>query len=207
MAVKVRQRGRPTKPAKQGEKATLSLRVTADLKRRLDAAGGLAGRNLSEEAERRLDTSFRAADMLDQALDLAFGQPAAGLILLLARAMHDVGNGAGFLATGYFGGDGWLTKPYAFDQVVSALEAIIKAPRPDGDGAAPLPPGGAGTDWNPRAQTLGRDAAKRLLEAVAGQHDDSDLGQWAEGIRTRLGPQIVERIKQNLNSGEGSQNV
>ena len=100
MAVKARQRGRPTKPAREGENTTLSLRVTPDLKRRLESAGSLAGRNLSEEAERRLDFSFRSEDMLEQAFDLALDRPGAGLIMALVRVMRDVARGAAFVTKG-----------------------------------------------------------------------------------------------------------
>lgn len=41
-----------------GERVPLGLRVTADLKRKLDAAAEASGRSQSQEAEFRLENSF-----------------------------------------------------------------------------------------------------------------------------------------------------
>ncbi|RWN28897.1 TraY domain-containing protein [Mesorhizobium sp.] len=53
-----KRRGRPTKPPVEGERIPLSLRVTAERKRELEAAATLSGRSLSQEAEYRLERSF-----------------------------------------------------------------------------------------------------------------------------------------------------
>lgn len=50
--------GRPTKPAAEGARASLGLRVTSDLKSKLDAAAEASGRSQSQEAEFRLERSF-----------------------------------------------------------------------------------------------------------------------------------------------------
>jgi len=50
--------GRPTKAPKSGERVSLGLRVTADIKRKLDAAAVASGRSQSQEAELRLERSF-----------------------------------------------------------------------------------------------------------------------------------------------------
>jgi hypothetical protein len=55
--------GRPTKTPKRGERrVSLGLRVTANVKRRLDAAADRHGRSQSQEAERRLEQSFLLDD-------------------------------------------------------------------------------------------------------------------------------------------------
>jgi hypothetical protein len=56
--------GRPTKAPTSGERVPLGLRVTADTKRRLDAAAETSGRSQSQEAELRLEQSFTADDAL-----------------------------------------------------------------------------------------------------------------------------------------------
>lgn len=50
--------GRPTKPPSPGERVSLGLRVTADIKRKLDEAAEQSGRSQSQEAELRLERSF-----------------------------------------------------------------------------------------------------------------------------------------------------
>jgi hypothetical protein len=53
-----RRAGRPTTNTPAGQKVTLSIRTTAGMKSRLADAAEAEGRNLSEEAERRLEDSF-----------------------------------------------------------------------------------------------------------------------------------------------------
>ena len=50
--------GRPTRPPRPGERVTLGLRVTADLKRKLEKDALKNGRSLSQEAEIRLERSY-----------------------------------------------------------------------------------------------------------------------------------------------------
>jgi predicted transcriptional regulator len=53
-----RKRGRPVIPPVSGERIAMSLRVTADVKRKLEQAAIESGRSLSQEAELRLTESF-----------------------------------------------------------------------------------------------------------------------------------------------------
>jgi len=68
--------GRPAIAAKQGQKATLGIRATAELKDRLIAAANRNDRSLSQEAELRLERSFEfdsvEAFMRDLAQRLGF---------------------------------------------------------------------------------------------------------------------------------------
>jgi TraY domain len=50
--------GRPTKPPKPGERVPIGLRVTAQMKRKLEEAATEKGRSLSQEAEMRLQNSL-----------------------------------------------------------------------------------------------------------------------------------------------------
>lgn len=67
-AATARRAGRPTTAPKEGEKATLGIRASADLKRRLNEAASQgargSGRSLSAEAEFRLERSFAEEDAL-----------------------------------------------------------------------------------------------------------------------------------------------
>ena len=50
--------GRPMKPPTPGERTPLGLRVTAEVKQKLEEAAIQSGRSLSQEAELRLEQSF-----------------------------------------------------------------------------------------------------------------------------------------------------
>jgi hypothetical protein len=69
--------GRPTKAPVEGERVSLGLRVTADIKRRLEEAAVKKGRSLSQESEFRLEHSFDTESMLLEALTLAYGDRTA----------------------------------------------------------------------------------------------------------------------------------
>jgi hypothetical protein len=50
--------GRPTKPAVEGTRVSLGLRVTAEVKNKLEEAAIKSGRSISQEAELRIERSF-----------------------------------------------------------------------------------------------------------------------------------------------------
>lgn len=64
--------GRPLKEAEPGKRASLGLRVTAETKARLEIAAAASGRSQSQEAEIRLEASFR---------DEAAGQAILGFVM------------------------------------------------------------------------------------------------------------------------------
>ena len=59
--------GRPTQPPVEGERVSLGFRVTAEVKRKLEAAAVASGRSISQEAELRIERSF-AADSIEQTI-------------------------------------------------------------------------------------------------------------------------------------------
>jgi hypothetical protein len=65
--------GRPTKPAAPGTRVSLGLKVTGEIKKRLEDAALASGRTQSQEAEFRLENSFRDEAMAISVLELAFG--------------------------------------------------------------------------------------------------------------------------------------
>jgi len=80
-----RKRGRPT----VGLRVPLSLRVTPELKERLDDAAEQSGRSQSQEAEIRLEKSFDRQDLLPDVLKLAFGtsEEMAGIVMMLGEVI------------------------------------------------------------------------------------------------------------------------
>jgi hypothetical protein len=190
-----RQPGRPTKPAGPGEKTTLSLRVTPELKRRIDDAAKASGRNLSQEAEARLDHSFRDEQQIEQALGLAYGRQLAGLILVLARAMSDAirnSNLAQVLSASATSSH-WPRSPWEFDQAKIAVDTILEAFRPPGEVVAPakLRLTGIGAESG-RAigdfvESPGEVAAHTLLHAIIRGGITAELEEWAVQRRAQLG--------------------
>jgi hypothetical protein len=80
--------GRPTKPPKPGERVTLGLRVTPEVKEKLQLAAVGKGRSLSQEAEFRLERSFETESLLPDVLTLAYGQRLAAVLAKIGQRMH-----------------------------------------------------------------------------------------------------------------------
>jgi hypothetical protein len=193
-----RQRGRPTKPAKKGEKTTLSLRVTPSLKERLDSAGDLSGRNLSQEAEIRLERSFHEQDLLISALDLAFGTETTALLLIFGEAIRSATTTARFSTTFALEvATEWTSDPYAYGEAAKAIAAVLDALRPEGE---PIPPKFGSIpgvlDLNEVYKNqLGPGFARSVLEAVCGDPATRKLATLSDQIRERLQDETVDRVR------------
>jgi hypothetical protein len=72
--------GRKARAAQPGERVSLGLKVTPQIKNQLDAAAKQNGRTQSQEAETRLENSFRNEHVLDEAVDLRFGRANGDLL-------------------------------------------------------------------------------------------------------------------------------
>jgi hypothetical protein len=124
-------RGRPRKPAIPGQRSALGLRVTPQIKELLDSKTKQSGRTQSQEAELRIELTFRAEQQLAQGLELVFGRQLSGLLMLLGRAMRDAGHLAGYQSARTFEGtENWMCNSYAYDQATEAANAILEAFRP-----------------------------------------------------------------------------
>jgi len=77
----------PKREAEPGERFQLGIRVTAELKRKLDAAAEQSGRSQSQEAELRLEHTFDRQGLLSEVLTLAYGKRAADDLMLLGATM------------------------------------------------------------------------------------------------------------------------
>ena len=92
--------GRPPKPPTPGQRMSLGLKVTAEIKARLDKVARETGRTQSQEAELRLERSFEREDLLPQVLKLAYGDKPAELLMQVGPMLMDpsmdpsCGNGA-----------------------------------------------------------------------------------------------------------------
>lgn len=207
MPEKAKRRGRPTKPPVAGERVPLSLRVTADAKQRLEASAEQNGRSLSQEAEVRLEQSFRDDDLLPQLMAAAYGERLAGILMMMGSAMSMVGRQAGFAQTFTLEGSAnWIDQPWPYLQAQYAAEHILDTLRPEGEAVPPqalvalgeLPSLPAGL-----SDHYGRGFANGYLAAAAGEGVTAELRRWSDLVRRLLGAELVERIKKSLPRGGG----
>src|SRR5580700_1089780 len=113
MAETQKRRGVKPRVAVPGERRALGLMVTPEIKNKLDGVAKLNGRSQSQEAEARLEQTFRNENYLDQAMDLAFGPRLAVLLAALGRAMNETGRLAEFPTD-------WMSVPALFNEAVGA---------------------------------------------------------------------------------------
>ncbi len=73
MEKKAKRIGRPMKKPPRGQRVSLGLKVTAEIKRRLDSAARASGRTQSQEAERRIEMSYNYERVLGE-FDAALAQ-------------------------------------------------------------------------------------------------------------------------------------
>jgi hypothetical protein len=109
-------RPRSREPA-PGERVSLGLRVTPELKQELDQAAAKSGRSQSQEAELRLENSFRNRRVLDEAMQLAYGRANAGLAFLIA----DIMNNGKYVASMISNSEDWIDDPTTFRWIVEIL--------------------------------------------------------------------------------------
>lgn len=203
-ATDVKRTGRPTKTPKPATRVSLGLKVTPDIKMQIDAAARASGRTQSQEAEMRLEQSFRDEALLFQVLEMNFGTYLCCLLLMIGKAMNDAGRHGALLATRKpEGADNWFDNPYGFDQAERAAHQMIDAVRPEGAATQPDSQIAEGTITGPNADKLfdallkidGVAYANVLLDAIRGHRTLPTQSNWAEPIRDMLGPRLVDRIK------------
>jgi hypothetical protein len=182
--------GRKPHPANQGERVSLGLKVTPEIKNRLDAATADTGRTQSQEAEWRLDRSFQQQHLLDQVFDLSYRDPQlVALLLQLGEAMRDTITST----TGSIRNPAWVDNPWAFEQVARAATFIIEAHRPEGE---IQPPNATVLPY------LGERIARGVLAGVTAYNDrppyeDASPSPVREirAARARTSPSILARLR------------
>jgi hypothetical protein len=193
MTSKARARiGRPVKPPVAGERMSLGLKVTADIKARLDRAAEDSGRTQSQEAEKRIVSSFERNDLLTDVLSLAYGRPVAGILMMLGSAMTHAGvNTLLEAAGGPLSKDkdftNWIDDPDAYEQAEQAVAAVLAACRPSGNVSR-------------RKSAAGKHAASEIIRAARkkpkGKEEFEPFPSYAwtpDTLRSLLGP-IASRI-------------
>ena len=176
--------GPPKRQFKEGERVALSLRMTPELKRRLDAAAEAGGRSQSQEAEIRLEKSFERQDLLPEVLSLAYGRETAGFLMLFGLAMRETGDF--FHASKQSDqaasrAERWPDNPRAYDNVVHAVTALLEMNRRRKSLSDP---------------SFGHACALQLIKAVQNPGTRGIFTRYADflnTIRSLLGP-IARRM-------------
>lgn len=170
-----------------GERVPLGLRVTPQLKERLDSAAEHSGRSQSQEAELRLERTFRDDDLLPELMAATFGAKLAAVLMVVGDAMSAVGPTVAHLDTPTpEAAEDWLNNPVAFDQAVKAARTVLDAMAPAGP-TAPRSP----------KVSIAEGYARFYLNVAAGQLSMTDArGRWGNTVQVMLGNDLVDRIRQ-----------
>jgi hypothetical protein len=165
-----KRRGRPSLPKGKGKRHAIGLRATADLRRKLEEGARQSGRSLSQEAEFRLESSFKDDDRITE----SFG---GDLTFKIMRALASVVPVMNSLR----GGD-WLHEPIVFDDVVSQWVLALTELRPK-----KFPPAGVGAgsvvalpDY---IEMSGAAAAAGVLRQLADSLDARDRNSLRATLR------------------------
>jgi hypothetical protein len=109
----------------------LGLKVSAEIKNRLDGAARATGRTQSQEAEARLLHSFDREDLLGEVMTLAFDdRRTADVILAMGHLMHHVGSTRGYFTGSSDLDDHWLDHPDAYREAFEATTTFLRAAQP-----------------------------------------------------------------------------
>jgi hypothetical protein len=174
-------RGRPPKAVRR--RANLTLRIRDEVRATLQKGAGASGRSVSEEAETRIEQSYRDQDSARLFSDLYYGRKLAALLEVIGRALRDAGtHAAANAARAGLGSGEWLDNPYGFDIAVKAATRVLDRLRPLGEITAP-------PAQFPAEAMMSEAIANGLLNAIA--HPDHPGGdfmeEWAAAVRARLG--------------------
>jgi predicted transcriptional regulator len=129
-------KGKKASKAAPANRVALSLRVTPQLKHRLDAAAAATGRSQTQEMEFRLERSFDREDLALEFLAARYGAESAVVLRALGRAMKAASvaaniakNDARPSVVGYAAFD-WLKDREVFDVVAATIAKVFDLMRP-----------------------------------------------------------------------------
>ena len=184
--------------------ATLSTRIHASTRKALERAAAENKRTLSREIERRLRRSF---DDDAKITELLGGRELFGLLQIIASSLTVVGDFAFSTRAGRLGASGeWLNDPYAFDQALQAVVAVLEAVRPPGDPSPPdigvvmkahgkeAPAGKRAQAFNKVLSSLGAQASIHFLQDAA----DAEAMPPSPSGRTSGRERLARQIASNL---------
>jgi TraY domain-containing protein len=202
--------GRKPKAPNPGQRASLGLKVTPEIKRKLDLAAQANGRTQSQEAEVRLENSFRDERLMVDAMVLVYGRRLTGLLLELGDLLSEVGRHVGFEVTGSLvAAENWLSDPKAYDEAVKAAMDLLEALRPPG-AILPMrnmtaPPGTPDLQkvLDVMATSRGAAAARGHAALLTGEQEiGGAAGERTVIKRELLGHSLIERLRSATKTAE-----
>jgi hypothetical protein len=186
-AVKTEARG-----AAEGKRYPLNMRTTFELRSNLEAAAAASGRSLAQEAEFRLERSFLGRQVMSDAMELAYGRGAAGMLLVIGEIMN-LAHITAYAATSNFrDSHEWWNNPYAFDQTKKGIDVVFDALKPEGKIEIPTPVKGS----RPHHEHFGELQAMSLLDGITSE-ERPDIERQRR-LRPLLGDVLVKRIRKAL---------
>lgn len=176
--------GRPKRKLKPGERVPLSLRVTPDVKAQLEKAASKSGRSQSQEAEFRLEQTFRDEGVIQQVTALKFGRPLAGILLAVGEVMNAAGSQQAFEAVGSLdAATNWINNPHGRNEAVSAAMTILERLRPEDDFRSPA--SGRATE------SPGQLFANTYIEAICAERTLRGIDDFVKIVREMLGDEVA----------------
>jgi hypothetical protein len=194
----MKRRGRPAVVVEPGERQALGLRVTADIKNRLDAAARATGRTQSQEAELRIAATFAEEDRLAETLDLAFRDSALVALVLLIAEAADM---ARFATETQAPARKWADDPGAYAVLEAAAHRVLAAMRPpgplsDNEARAAREQGRRWADY--RIDVIGELANFFAAYPMTAEERARRGSPLDRAIIARLGPELLDRLRNHV---------
>jgi hypothetical protein len=193
---KKRKPGRPPDPV---QRVPLSLRVTPQVKGHLDALSSASGRSISQEAELRLEQSFRTEQQAWQPLEAAFGARQAGLMLIIGRLMYAAGAMAFDYKPGLHPFSKWMDQHNASENVRDAVSHFLTKMIPAAAGQPVRDEKDLTLDRGFTDNTIQLILEEVATGAAAEAADNPDFKRWARQVRELLGEDLAKRLLENCN--------
>jgi hypothetical protein len=190
MAGTMKRPGRKPHIANRGTRAALGLKVTHEIKNKLDGAAKANGRTQSQEAEARIEQTFQMQDLLDQVLTLAYGAQLAGLMMAIGRAMKTAGSTTALNVTNsYDAMDHWPEYRAAFDEAFEAAKSVLQHYRQRA-GAAPYDePLGGDREYR---ESFGKRLAEQIVNEIDRPSNAGFDPPFARKINALLGSRLIK---------------
>jgi hypothetical protein len=175
----------PKRAPKPGERFQLGVRVTPEMKMRIEAAAEASGRSISQEAELRIEQSFDRQDLLTDVMMATTGsKTAAAILMLIARVMVDSGLTHKAIAKPGMSAD-WAADDDHRDIALLAAICLL----------ALLRPKRANNDPQLPAHTRGTaEELIELLNSRTAAHWRAETRDLIGSVRQLLGPDILRQL-------------
>lgn len=204
--------GRPrTREPKDGQRITISVRVTPRLKSLVEESAKQSGRSVSQEIEYRVERSFERQDLLLDLLSTAFGQKTAGYMMVMMIAFSEAGRTAGHLADP-LGAQlkDWTEDDWAKNEAWKALRKAAEDYFVPGEFDDPIKVPKRGREFKKEiGMSVSEYVAKSLIQEIYGLRPERRYGNIVKDLRRLLDvPQVlVDRAKARWAEAEAAEDA